>query len=168
MCNINRRTVYIVIRDHSITGDLLQCAKEVAHTLGKPERRTTVKDLLDKLLRSGDIEFRGAQLRVVSLEERREKEKRKALEEVQRRRDRRRTAAQRGAKKSPYWRESDIRDPEWDPEGTTLFEEEYGFWCACTMAPHSPIGGWGQFGPRTPPWDRRLLDACFPGEAVLR
>lgn len=149
MCDtaINRRNVYSSVRNNKIAGrDLFECAKQIAHTLGTPERRTTVKGVLDKLLDSGDIEFRGAVLRVVSLEERREKEKRKALEEVQRRRDRRRTAAQRGAKKRqrPHWREpAVIRDPEWDPEEPSLFEEEYGFWCACTTTPHSPIGGWG-------------------------
>lgn len=174
MCDtaINRRNVYCNIRDNKIAGgDLFECAKQIAWTLDQPEARGTVKEVLDKLLRSGDIELRGAVLRVVPLEERREKEERKALEEVQRRRDRRRTAAQRGTKKRqrPHWREpAVIRDPEWDPEEATLSEQDYGFWCACTRTPHSPIGGWGQFGPKTPPWDRRLLDACFPGEAVLR
>lgn len=142
MCNINRRTVYIVIRDHSITGDLLQCAKQIAWTLDQPEARGTVKEVLDKLLRSGDIEFHGAVLRGISPEERKEEKKRKALEVQRRRRDRRRTAAQRGAKKQrPHWREPAVRDPEWDPEEATLSEQDYGFWCACTMAPHSPIGG---------------------------
>lgn len=153
MCDttINRRNVYSSVRNNKIAGsDLFECAKQIAHALGRPEGRTTVKGILEKLLRSGDIEFHGAVLRGISPEERKEEKKRKALEVQRRRRDRRRTAAQRGAKKQrPHWREPAVRDPEWDPEGTTLFEEEYGFWCACTTTPHSPIGGWSQFDPGT-------------------
>lgn len=171
MCDtaINRRNVYSSVRNNKIAGrDLFECAKQIAHALGRPEGRTTVKGILDKLLRSGDIEFHGAVLRGISPEERKEEKKRKVLEVQRRRRDRRRTAIRRQTKKGSCWRRPEAEDSEWDPEEATLSEEEYGFWCACTMVPHSPIGGWGQFGPRTPPWDRRLLDACFPGEAVLR
>lgn len=173
MCDttINRRNVYSSVRNNKIAGsDLFECAKQIAWTLDQPEARSTVKEVLDKLLRSGDIEFRGAVLRGISPEERKEEKKRKALEVQRRRRDRRRTAAQRGAKKRqrPHWRKPAVGDPEWDPEEATLSEQDYGFWCACTMAPHSPIGGWGQFGPKTPPWDKHLLDACLPGEATPR
>lgn len=150
MCNINRRTVYIVIRDHLITGsDLLGCARRIAWMLDQPEARGTVKEVLDKLIRGGDIEFCGAQLRVVSLGEREERERKKILEVQRRRRSRRRTAIRRQTKKGSCWRGPEARDPEWDPEEPSLSEQEYGLWCACTTTPHSPIGGWSQFDPGT-------------------
>lgn len=166
MCDtaINRRNICRVVRDEAITGrDIARCAAQIAQRLGRPEGAAAVEEILDHLMRERHIALRDATLSILSEEERRVVLERSKEGVRRQRRARRRAAARRTAPSARVV--EGAKDPDWDPSIPTLAEEEYGFWCACTVRPHSSIGGWAEFSPATPSWDRRLLDACVPSEA---
>lgn len=168
MCDtaINRRNIVRTVRDEDITGrTLARCAVQIAQQLGHPGCGAAVEAILSRLVREGRIALHDAQLRLLSDEERVKIIGRsEALARRRRRRVRRRATTRRTASSATSVGET--RDPDWDPESLSLEEEELGFWCACTSK-LTPRGGWAEFHPDTPPWDRKLLDACFPEEACI-
>lgn len=168
MCDtaINRRNICRVVRDEAITGrDIARCAAQIAQRLGRPEGAAAVEEILRRLIAEGRVALRDAQLRLLTEKETRQLLGQSEAHSKRRRRERRRAMARRQTAVSLAMGDAE-KDPDWDPEALSLEEEEIGFWCACTSK-LTPVGGWAEFDPDTPPWDRKLLDACFPEEACI-
>lgn len=168
--NINRRSVRKAIRaaavtDEPITGttisSLAECVR--ARMRAHPSQHRQTIEAIKALMADDEVIHRDAVLRLATSEEidemiylKRAKTRRALV--ARRRRMTRRCG------RLPVGQEQHL-DPEWSPEDVTADEADYADWAARTAYSTPPAGGWSDFSAKTPKWDQRLLDACFPYEA---